>query len=452
MSEQGINQEQERREARRKRRRRNQTISYVVLIILVILLAVGAVFLAKYLKNRGNAQGGPVITESSEIQEDSSEAESSESAETSESSEESLEESSEVYVDPGPTLEEKLEAMVAEVIQNMTLEEKVAGLFIVTPEAITGVNTAVKAGDGTRKALEANPVGGLIYFAKNIKNADQFKEMVETTKTFAKYDLFLAIDEEGGQVARLGNAGIGTKVDSAKTIGETGDYDMALQSGVELGSNLLSVGLNVDFAPVADIVVEAGTVIDDRSFGGNPQLVGELASAVSQGIKSVGVSSCAKHFPGMGSTKLDPHKVIAVTDKTEEQFRAEEFVAFQTVIDSGVDMVMISNIAAPGLTGNNEPCVFSTRVVTDILRKEMKFDGIIITDAMNMAEVSDYYGSDEAAILSLKAGCDMILMPEDYKKAYEGVLEQVKNGTLSEERINDALTRIYRIKLAGKVE
>lgn len=449
MDEKQLEQENK-RELRRKRRIRNQTIAYAVLIVLVILLAVGSVAAVKLYTERGPKETAQEQQSSESVTEEKP-ADKQESSQETLPAEESSEESQEV-IEERTDLNEKLEELVAAQIQGMTLEDKVAGLFIVTPESITGVSTAVKAGDGTKTALEKYAVGGLIYFSKNIKNQNQFQEMVEKTKSYAKYPLFLAVDEEGGSVSRLGGAGLGTKVEDAMTVGQSGDFDYALQTGVSLGTNLVNMGLNLDFAPVADIVTEQDSVIGNRSYGSDPQKVGELVSAVAQGIQSVGVGSCVKHFPGMGSTKQDPHKGISTTDRTEEQFRAEEFVAFRTAVDSGVTMIMISNMAAPGLTGNNEPCVFSQKVVTDILRNEMGYDGIIITDAMNMAAVSQYYAADEAAIMALKAGCDMILMPEDYEKACKGVLEQIQNGTLSEERINDALSRIYRVKLANMVQ
>ena len=115
-------------------------------------------------------------------------------------------------------------------------------------------------------------------------------------------------------------------------------------------------------------------------------------------------------------------------------------------------MVMVSHMEAPGLTGNNEPCIFSEALVTDILRRQMGFNGIIITDALNMAAISNYYGADEAAVMALLAGCDMLLMPEDFDKAYNGVMEAVRNGHISEERINDALRRIYKIKYADTMD
>lgn len=433
----------DKRALRRKRRIRNQILAYIVLFLFLIGIAAGAIYgVQKYKQMQG--QGGTVES-SEEVSSDNSE-EPSQTESASES------ESEEIIVPPeevGPTAEELLERRVEEMIEGMTLEDKVAGLFIVTPESITGVSAATKAGDGTRKALEKYAVGGLIYFAKNIKNADQFKEMIAATKDMTRYELFYAIDEEGGKVARLGNSGLGTKVEAAGTVGAAGDVDAAYNMGVVLADNLVSTGLNLNLAPVADITVGDKSFIGDRSFGSDPITVGEMVAAVVQGLHSRDVSATLKHFPGIGSTTQDPHAGLASTDRTEEQFRSEEFVVFKAGIDAGADMIMISNIAAPALTGNDLPCVFSEKVVTDILRKELEFDGVIITDAMDMSVVSSYYGADEAAIMALKAGCDMILMPENFEKAYNGVLDAVKNGTIAEERINDSLKRIYLIRYAN---
>ena len=170
-----------------------------------------------------------------------------------------------------------------------------------------------------------------------------------------------------------------------------------------------------------------------------------------QGLKEQKVTACLKHFPGIGSTTNDTHNGLAVSGRSAEEFRAEEFSVFQAGIDAGADMVMVGHMAAPSLVGDNTPCCMSEAVVTDILRNELNFKGVIITDAMNMKAISDYYEADEAAIRALKAGCDMILMPDDFEKAYNGVLQAVQDGTISEERINDSLRRIYRIKYADKL-
>lgn len=429
---------EEKQQLRHKRRVRNQIIAYMVVFVLLLALAGGVVFGVSRL-SKAQENGGEKVSESQELLD---------KILASEEELQTPEPSGEAELTP----QQKLDEIVNAGIEVMPIEDKVAGLFIVTPEAVTGVSTAVQAGDGTKEALAKYAVGGLIYTTKNIQSKEQIVTMLDNTELYTKYPVFLAVEEEGGSLARVAESGVGTKVDSAKTIGESTDANQAYLAGQTIGKDLSELGFNLDFAPVADLANVEKSAMEERSYGSDAQTVaGYVASAV-QGLSEQGITSCLKHFPGIGSTTQDTHSVLASTDRTAEQFRAEEFTVFQAGIDAGADMVMIGHIAAPQLTGNNDPCTFSEEVVTNLLRNELGFQGVIITDAMNMKAVSDYYGADEAAIMALRAGCDMILMPEDFEKAYNGVLEAVRNGTISEERINDSLRRIYRIKYAGKVQ
>lgn len=431
--------QQDKREARRKRRIKNQILAYIVVVIFITALAAGIVLGVRQLMAERQAKEAE-----QQISQDALEEllASEEELTTPEPTQEPVEEL---------TPEQKLDEIVNAGIEVMPLEDKVAGLFIVTPESITGVSTAVKAGEGTQKALAQYAVGGIIYDTKNIRSEEQFREMLDNTELYTKYPIFLAVSEEGGNASVVAKSGIGTNIESAKVLGQSGDTDIAYQAGVNVGSNLAGLGINLNLAPVADITTLDNSFMEERSFGSGAWLAGSMAGSFIQGMKSVGVVSCVKHFPGQGSTADNPDKGRSVTDRTEEQFRSEEFIAFQAAIDAGVDMVMISNIQAPALTGDNEPCVFSEKLVTDILRGEMGYDGVIISDALNMPAVSDYYSSDDAVIRTLKAGCDMILAPEDFETAYKGVLQAVHDGVISEERIDDALRRIYRIKYADRI-
>uniref|UniRef100_UPI004056F6F0 glycoside hydrolase family 3 N-terminal domain-containing protein n=1 Tax=Acetatifactor sp. TaxID=1872090 RepID=UPI004056F6F0 len=434
--------EQEKREARRKRRQRNQIIAYVTVILLIILMAVGIVF--------GVSRLTQAAQEQEEVQQDMVDAliGTEETIVVPIQTQEPTEE--EVVVELTP--EQKLDEIVNAGIEVMPLEDKVAGLFIVTPEAITGVSTAIKAGDGTREALAEYAVGGIIYFSKNIQSEEQLKEMIDNTQLYTKYPLLIAVAEEGGSVAHVADEGVGTKVDSAQTIGETGDTNNAYQAGNIIGTYLSELGFNLDFAPVADISSVEGHSLGSRTYGSDAASVAPFVTSMMQGLEDMNVTACLKHFPGNGSSTQDTHDGMATTDRTLEEFRANEFVVFKAGIDAGANMIMVGHLSAPALTGDNTPCSMSSAVVTDILRNEMNFDGVIISDAMNMSAISEYYGSDEAAIMALRAGCDMILMPEDFELAYNGVLQAVQDGTISEERINDSLRRIYRIKYADKIQ
>lgn len=432
--------QQEKREARRKRRVRNQVTAYAVLILLITVFAVLIVLGVNWLT--ASRRAAEEEQQSSQAMLDDILA-SEEEIQVPESSQEPVQEL---------TTEQKLDEIVNAAIDVMPLEDKVAGLFIVTPESITGVSTAIRAGEGTQQALAQYAVGGIIYSAKNIQSEEQFKEMLDNTELYTKYPIFLAVTEEGGTVSTVANAGIGTKADSAGTLGQTGDTGAAYQAGVTIGTSLSGLGINLNFGPVADIVTEGNSFLGDRSFGSDAQLAGSMAASVIQGLQSQGVASCVKYFPGQGSTSENPEEGLSSTDRTEEEFRSQEFVAFQAAIDGGADMIMVSNMAAPALTGDNEPCVFSEKLVTDILRGELGFDGVIISSALDMTAISDYHGAEDAAIQALKAGCDMLLMPEDFEAAYNGVLQAVQDGVISEARIDDALRRIYRIKYADRVQ
>lgn len=431
--------QQDKREARRKRRVRNQIFAYLGVLVIMTGVAVGVVMGVRYL------------TEKRQLAEENQQS-SQDALENLIGDEEEIR-TPEPTATPEPeqTPEQKLDDIVNAGIAAMPLEDKVAALFIVTPESITGVSTAVRAGEGTKDALKKYPVGGLVYFAKNIKSEEQFKEMLDNTELYRMYPIFLAVMEEGGSAAPVAGSGIGTKIDSAGKLGQTGDTDAAYQAGATVGEYLSGLGLNLNFAPVADVLT-GDSFLGDRSFGGDAALAGSMAAAVMNGLESQKITSCVKYFPGMGSTKEDPEKGLSSTERTEEEFRSQEFTAFQAVIDAGANMIMVSNMSAPALTGDNEPCVFSKKLITDILRGEMGYDGVIITDALNMSAISEYYSSDQAAIDALKAGCDMILMPEKFEEAYNGVLQAVHDGVIAEERIDDALRRIYRIKYADRIQ
>lgn len=433
--------QQDRREVRRKRRQRSQILAYITVIAFIILVAAGIVFGVHFLTQQSRRQDKEQENNQSKVEEILDGEESIPAPET---------EPEETIVELTP--EQKLDEIVNAGIGVMPLEDKVAGLFIVTPEAITGVSTAIKAGEGTQRALSDYAVGGIVYFSKNIRSKEQLQEMVSNTKLYSNYPLFIAVDEEGGSVSRLGEAGLVTKVDSAQAIGQTGDANNAYLAGGAIGQYLSEYGFNLDFAPVADLASVENSVIGSRSFGADAAAVSPYVTAMVQGLKDHEVTACLKHFPGIGSSTQDTHKGLASTDRTAEEFRANEFLVFKEAIDGGADMIMVSHMSAPALAGDNTPCSMSEAVVTDILRNELGFEGVIITDALNMSAISEYYDSEQAAVLALRAGCDMLLMPEDFEKAYNGVLNAVREGVISEERIDDALRRIYRIKYADKVE
>lgn len=436
MAQEDKEQKESRREIRRRRKKRAQIIVYSIVLVLIILLGIG-IFLG----------ANQLMTYLCEKKAKPEEQQSTEEPTEAEISEPTEGESEEPETDA-------LDALVDSTISAMSLEDKVAGLFMVTPEAITGVGTAVQAGEGTKKALEEYPVGGLIYFGENIVDADQLKEMTANTIMYSKYPLFMGIDEEGGKVARLGNSDIEVeKVDEAATIGASGDTAKTYDAMTSIAGYLSEYGFNVDFAPVADVLTNPDNeVIGTRAYSSDPEVVASMSQSAIEGLQENHVSACMKHFPGLGDVTQDPHEELTTIDKSLAQLRETELIPYITGIEAGTDMIMVSNASAPQVIGDNTPCCMSSLIVTDVLRTELGYDGIVITDAMNMGAITDSYTDAEAAVQSIQAGVDIILMPNDFKAAYQGVLEAVNNGTLSEDRINESLHRIYRVKYKDSVD
>ncbi len=436
-----FDEEIDRREFRRKRRIRNQIIAYISTGVVLTAVLVGA--------GLGIHKGITVLNDKKHAAELQEQMES-----MNEKPEEPvIVEAPEETQEPD-TGEEKsqLDEIIDSLIAEMPLEDKVAGLFIITPEALTDTDAAIKAGDTTKEKLSQYAVGGLVYSSRNMKSKEQFAEMISGTKGYSKYPLFIAVDEEGGSISRVAESGFAQNVGSMGDIGETGDASKAKEAGADIAGYLAEFGFNLDFAPVADVLLEGNTVIGDRSFGSNAGEVATMVPAYVEGLQGGGVSACLKHFPGLGSTLEDTHEGMASSDKSKEDFETTDFLSFQAGIDAGADFVMVSHLSVPNITGDNTPSSVSDKMITDILRGELGFDRIVITDAMDMKAITDYYTSEEAAVKALQAGADMILMPEDFKAAYNGVLDAVNAGTLSEERINESIRRIYRVKYRDRAE
>ena len=204
----------------------------------------------------------------------------------------------------------------------------------------------------------------------------------------------------------------------------------------------------MDFAPDADVLTNPdNTVVLDRSFGSDPVLVTQMTKAYMKGLEEHHVYGTPKHFPGHGATQGDSHKGFAYTYKTWDELEQAELVPFAGLIQDNTPFIMAGHISMPRITGDDTPSSLSPQVLTGYLRETMGYKGIIITDALNMGAVQDNYPPDQAAVMALQAGADLLLMPADFREAYGGVLNAVKTGELTEERIDQSLTRILSVKL-----
>lgn len=343
---------------------------------------------------------------------------------------------------------------VQNIVDSMSLEEKVAQLFLVQPEAIVDIGTATAAGDATKQAINKTPVGGFVYFSDNLQSEQQVQDMLRNVQKYSEDRIglpaFLSVDEEGGTVARVASTGRFdvTDVGDMAKIGASGDVQQAKQAGETIGSYLSELGFNLDFAPDADVLTNPdNAVVKKRSFGSDPQVVSDMSLAVAQGLAQHQVYSVYKHFPGHGATAGDTHQGYAYTDKTLDELKQSELIPFENAIQNNAAFIMAAHISAPRVTGDDTPASLSKTMITDILRGQMGYDGIVVTDAMNMGAVTEQYTSAQAAVKALQAGADVVLMPEDFQEAYQGVLDAVKDGTLTEQRIDESVTRIVTVKV-----
>ncbi len=343
-------------------------------------------------------------------------------------------------------------AVGEDTLAGMTLEEKVAQMFFITPEALTGAGQVTGAGELTAQCFVQYPVGGIIYFSGNLESGEQVSSMLsgmqEISRERTGLPVFLATDEEGGRVSRLyGIASDIPYIGDMYSVGATGDPQEAYQVGSTIGSYMKNLNFNVDFAPVADVFSNpANTVIGDRSFGSDAELVSQMVPMEVQGLQDAGVLATLKHFPGHGDTAEDSHSGYASSYKSLEELEACEFQPFRAGIASNVSFIMMGHISLPNILNSQLPASLSYEMVTGILRQKLQFNGIIITDAMNMGAISANYSSGEAAVMAIEAGVDMLLMPADFHSAYEAVLGAVRDGRISEDRINESVLRIIRMK------
>lgn len=343
-------------------------------------------------------------------------------------------------------------------LEAMTLEEKVGQLFMVTPgtlglpqikapmealsqEQLTQMENAI------REIFAKYPVGGIVQFAADLYSPEQITAYNALLQKAAEIPLFLGIDEEGGTVARLANHSAFDlpQYQSAGAVGASGNPQDALKMGQTIGAYLGEYGFNMDFAPVADVNTNPNNpVIGNRSFSSDCNIAGQMAKAMAEGLEEQGIVPVFKHFPGHGDTAQDSHEEVAYSHKTLEELQACEFIPFSGLREN--QCVMVGHIALPEVTGDMTPATLSSEIVTGLLRQELGFRGLILTDSMVMEAITDNYSSAEASLLALEAGCQIILQPADFPSAFDGVVEAVEAGTFPEEQLNAVVLQILRFK------
>ena len=352
-------------------------------------------------------------------------------------------------------------------LKRMALREKVGQMFYVRPEVLdttihyghTGgidvtiadlANIKLQAVNATMQAVnEKYPVGGIILYAHNIGNEAQLAAFIPQLRAL-KGSPLLCIDEEGGRVARIGNNPNFNvkKFESMDSIGKTGDPANAYYCGNTIGTYLKKYGFDIDFAPVADVNTNPeNIVIGKRAFSDDPSVAAPMVTNYLQGLKDAGITGCIKHFPGHGDTKSDTHYGYAQSLKTWDEMMNCEMITFRAGIEWGCQLIMTAHIATPNVTGTDLPATMSSLILQDKLRGLMGYKNIIITDDMEMGAITQQFTSAEAAVGCILAGADIVLGPQNFIEAFEAVVKAVENGIITEERINQSVRRILKLKI-----
>lgn len=365
------------------------------------------------------------------------------------------------------------------IIDKMTLEQKVAQLFVVSPETLTGVDSVQYAGDMTYQALQDYPVGGIVFAKDNIDSSSQFGTMTDNLQSYSEdisgLPLFLAAAEEGGSASVLGNndnldeyyensysdddsdysSSSANSVHSGATsmseIGRKDDSTNAYEAGKSIGSLMSAYGLNLDLAPVADVLSGNSTGIGDRTFGTDAQTVSDMALEVIRGIQEEDVNAAMKYFPGYGAASSNMSGFPVINSSLDE-LKKKEFLPYSNAIAQGLDFVMVGHISVPNVTGDDTPAALSEKMISEVLRKDLGFKGIVMTDYLNDKTIVKNYSAADAAVKAIQAGADLLLEPDDLEAAYEGVLKAVKKGDITEDRLDESIYRILRVKLSMQDE
>ncbi|MBO7581003.1 MAG: glycoside hydrolase [Bacteroidaceae bacterium] len=346
-----------------------------------------------------------------------------------------------------------------EQLRQMTLREKVGQMFYVRPETLAPsiewnsyddlqIDPLQEVTDEMKRVNEQYPVGGVILYAWNIDDEKQLAQIISDIRKL-KGQPVLCIDEEGGRVARIAqNPNFDVEVIGPMgDIGKTGDPKNAYHAGNVIGTYLSKYGFDIDFAPVADVNTNPDNIIiGARAFSDDPQVAAPMVTNYLQGLKDAGIVGCVKHFPGHGDTQNDSHTGYVQSLKTWEEMKDSEMVTFKAGIQWGCQLIMTAHIAVPNVTNSDIPSTLSSVVLQDKLRGELGYQNIIITDGMEMGAITQHYSSGEAAVRSIQAGVDIVLGPKDFIEAFDAVMEAVETGTITEERINQSVRRILKMK------
>ena len=336
----------------------------------------------------------------------------------------------------------------------MTLYEKVLQMHIVTLTELTGRYRVTRYSRHLEDSLRKFPVGGFLLYDRSLKTASQVLSLTSDMQNYYREQtglaLFVCVDEEGGVATRVGRQGFpgAPHPPGMGQLSALPDAEFQIRRcGDIIGNYLHKYGFNVDFAPIADVVTNGyNTFLKNRAFGTDPEEVKKLVYLFSEQLLAHGVLPCYKHFPGIGGTNDNSHFSYATVNRTLEEFEAAEFVPFRDACEKGIPFIMAGHVLVPAISGTERPASLSKIMLTDILRNKMDFQGIIICDALVMDAIRNDFSSCRASVEAIKAGCDMVMKPGNFRGSVNAVIEAVESGEISEERLNESVNRILRTK------
>lgn len=358
-----------------------------------------------------------------------------------------LDKAEEVLVKPQET---KAVDPVLSYMETLTLEEKIGQMIFINARDSTNSYSLLSVDAFLSDRIKKVHPGGVILFGGNLNTIPQSLDLIGVLQEKSGIPLFIAADVEGGNINRLRSSDAlhATDIPTNGEIGRNASLDLAEKKAHVIGKEMSVLGLNMDFAPVADILSNPeNTVIGERSFGSDPETVGHLVALTVKRLKNESVIPVIKHFPGHGDTQGDTHlgSVSVTHDKT--RLETTELVPFKMGITAGAPAIMIAHIQVPAVTNNDLPSTLSPSIISGILRDEMDYQGLIITDSMGMGAITRRWDSGEAALLAVKAGVDILLNPVSPEEVFETLVQAVDDGILSINRINESVFRIIRVKL-----
>lgn len=345
------------------------------------------------------------------------------------------------------TFSEEVEAKLSE----MTLEEKVAQMFLVTPASLTGVANVTVAGETTKNAIQSYPVGGIQILSSNYEDAQQFSSLISGFQEYSQerigMDMFVGIIETGGeQDSPLAMAGLYELQPSPAELGANGDSSAAGQAAENIAKGISAYGVNMNLALVADVSTGKNVSYDGVTFGSNSGTVSEYVTAQLSGFQNNGVTAVLRSFPGYSYAETGGGAGFFVNSRTLDEMWSSELIVYQAAIDNGAEVIMIANMTAEALTGDSSlPCSFSG-ATTNLLRNEMGYTGLIMSGDLSTSRITSQFTPEDAAVLAVKAGMDIIQKPVDFVAAYNGVVEAVQSGDIDETLIDNAVGRILTLK------